>query len=382
MPRRPRLLLVTRNLPPLRGGMERLNAQLAVEMSLVYDVTVLAPKGSHQLGEGVTLRTSPMGGLAGFLLWAMFTSILEAVTRRPAWVLGGSGLVAPVVWIAARLSRARAALYVHGLDLVVDNAVYRAGWLPFVRRADRIIANSRNTAALAVAVGVPASHTIIVNPGTSLPEATVSPKVAAAFREKHGFVGSKILLSVGRLTARKGLANFIDHVLPGIVQTHSPAILVVIGDDAQDALAGGDTSQRSQARAAAIRRGLDDCVHFLGPVNEDELLAAYAASDVHVFPIRDVRGDVEGFGMVAIEAAANGLPTVATAVGGVTDAVAENVSGHLVPCDDNVAFIRAVSAVLDKGRGAFETKARTFALGFAWDRFGKGVRSALEDVHD
>lgn len=379
---RPRLLLVTRNLPPLRGGMERLNAQMALELSLAYDVTVIAPKGSQYMGDEVTLRTSPIGGLAGFLSWAMLTSITEAVTRRPAWVLGGSGLVAPIVWLAARLSRARAALYVHGLDLVVDHVVYRAIWLPFVKRADRIIANSRNTAALAVAAGVPFSHTIVVNPGTLLPETSVSSQVAAAFRDKHSFGDSKILLSVGRLTARKGLANFIDHVLPAVVHAHSSTILVVIGDDAQDALAGGNTSQRDQALAAAIRRGLEDRVHFLGPVQENELVAAYAASDVHVFPVRDVRGDVEGFGMVAIEAAAHGLPTVATAVGGVPDAVAEGVSGYLVPSEDAAAFVLAVNNVLDRGRGTFDTTARAFADGFAWARFGEGVRCALEDVRD
>jgi phosphatidylinositol alpha-1,6-mannosyltransferase len=363
--------------------MERLNAQMALQLSLAYDVTVVAPKGSEYVGEEVKLLTSPRGSLAGFLVWAMLASVREAITRRPAWVLGGSGLVAPIVWVAASLSRARAALYVHGLDLVVDNAVYRALWLPFVRRADRIIANSRNTATLAIAAGVPFSHTIVVNPGTSLPETCVSSRLlAAAFREKHGFGDSKILLSVGRLTARKGLANFIDQVLPGVVHVHSSAILVVIGDDAQDALAGGDTSQREQALAAAVRRGLEDRVRFLGAVLEDELVAAYAASDVHVFPVRDVHGDVEGFGMVAIEAAANGLPTVATAVGGVPDAVAEDVSGYLVPPEDAVAFVQAVNTVLHRGRGVFDVKARAFAHGFAWARFGERMRCALEADRD
>lgn len=379
MPCRPQLLLVTRNLPPLRGGMERLNARMAIEMAAAYEVTVLAPKGSLELGEGIRLRASPMGGLAGFLIWATVATAYEALRRRPTWVLGGSGLVAPIVWLAARLSRARAALYIHGLDVVVDHFVYQAAWLPFIRRADHIFANSHNTAALTEAAGVPASRVSVVNPGTSLPDIVAPLTLATTFRAERGLGSARILLSVGRLTARKGLASFVEHVLPSIVQMHPTAVLVVIGDDAQDALSGGDTSQRMQAQAAASRQGLDRHVRFLGPVGEDDLLAAYVASDVHVFPVRDVRGDVEGFGMVAIEAAATGLPTVACAVGGVPDAIAEGVSGYLVAPGDTMAFAAAVNRVLEAGRSSFDAKARAFASGFAWERFGEHIRAALDD---
>jgi phosphatidylinositol alpha-1,6-mannosyltransferase len=379
MPRPARLILVTRNLPPLRGGMERLNARMAQELSRDFEVTVVAPKGSLALGDAIALRTCPWAGLAAFLMWATFVTLGQALRQRPAWILGGSGLVAPIAWLAARLSGARIALYLHGLDIIVDNRVYRMAWLPFIRRVDRAITNSRHTCALACAAGVPAARVTIVNPGTSLPEAVIAPEVAAAFRLKHGLVGAQLLLSVGRLTARKGLASFVAHVLPAVVKAFPSAVLVVIGDDAQDALAGGDTSQRSQANAEAVRLGLQQHVRFLGPVSEDELIAAYAASDVHVFPVREVPGDVEGFGMVAIEAAAHGLPTVATAVGGVPDAVADGITGHLVQPDDAPAFAAAIESILVKGRAVFDTPARAFAARFAWPCFGEGVRAALKD---
>lgn len=381
MSRRPRLLLVTRNLPPLRGGMERLNAHMAQELAREFDVTVLAPSASLDLGESVVLRTSPVPGMAGFLAWAMFTSVFEAWRSRPDWVLGGSGLVAPIAWAAARLSSSGFALYLHGLDIVVDHWLYRVAWLPFVRRADRVIANSRHTASLAAAAGLASRHVVVVNPGTDLPsDPLAGAMLVQAFRERHGLDGARILLSVGRLTARKGLAAFVENVLPGIVRKYPSAMLVVIGDDAQDALAGGNTSQRTQAQAAAGRAGLERHVRFLGPVDEPELLAAYAASDVHVFPVREVPGDVEGFGMVAIEAAAYGLPTVATRVGGVPDAVADGRSGYLVPAADPVAFVAAVNTVLSAGRASFDASAREFASGFAWKHFGTGVRGALERV--
>jgi phosphatidylinositol alpha-1,6-mannosyltransferase len=359
--------------------MERLNARMADELAIAYDVTVLAPKGSRSLGGTVHLRTSPWGGLVGFLAWATFVAIFDAMRRRPAWVVGGSGLVAPVVWLAARASRARMGLYVHGLDIVVANSLYRLVWLPFIRRADRIVANSRNTADLALRAGVGERHVVVVNPGTDLSKNHATPAIIEAFRAAHGLVGARILLSVGRLTVRKGLAAFIESVLPAVVNAFPDAVLVVIGDDAQDALSGGGTSQRAQAQAAARRHGLDAHVRFLGPVSEEELLAAYASSDVHIFPVHDVPGDVEGFGMVAIEAAAHGLPTVAYAAGGVPDAVEEGTSGHLVTGGDGAAFAAATCAVLSAGRASFDTSARAFAARFAWPLFGKGVRAAWED---
>lgn len=377
MPGQSRLVMVTRNLPPLRGGMERLNAHMAQELAKAFEVTVLAPKGSLSLGGTVTLRTCPLPGLAGFLAWAMVATLCEALRQRPAWVLGGSGLLAPVAWVAARASGAQFALYLHGLDIVVASRLYRAAWLPFIRRTDRAIVNSRNTLALAGKAGVPAGRTTVVNPGTTLPEASAPPSMAREFRSRHGLGDARILLSVGRLTARKGLAAFVEQVLPEVVRAFPAAVLVVIGDDAQDALAGGDTSERARALASAERLGIRRNLRFLGPVAEQELVAAYAASDVHVFPVREVPGDVEGFGMVAIEAAANGLPTVATAVGGVPDAVAEGITGHLVAPGDPFAFTAAIEAVLMTGRAAFEAPARAFAARFAWPRFGEGIRAAL-----
>ena len=96
-----RLFLITRNLPPLRGGMERLNARMAGELAMSYEVTVFAPKGSHaDLGQGVRLRAAPVDGVAMFLMWSLFVVPMAALKWRPAWILGGSGLVAPIVRIA------------------------------------------------------------------------------------------------------------------------------------------------------------------------------------------------------------------------------------------------------------------------------------------
>ena len=96
-----------------------------------------------------------------------------------------------------------------------------------------------------------------------------------------------------------------------------------------------------------------------------------------MFPVRDMPGDVEGFGMVAIEAAAHGLPTVAFDVGGVADAVADGVSGRLVRSGDEEAFAAAVLAELAQAGTGRRERARAFATSFSWERFGREVADAV-----
>src|ERR1700754_523496 len=297
MPARDALLLISRNLPPLRGGMERLNAHMASELAADRIVVVLAPKGTRLPPvSNVVVRASPIAGLAGFLVWAAFAAIVETWRRRPAWVLGGSGLVAPVVWLAATLGRTRSAIYVHGLDIVVDNALYRWFWLPAIRRVTQVVANSRNTARLAAEGGVASDRISVICPGVTIPGDCRAD--VAAFRAKHQLGDGDILLSVGRLTARKGLSSFVELALPFILRGRPGATLVVIGDDAQDAVVAHGASERARILEIAQRLGMAHAVRMLGAVTEEELRAAYDASTVHVFPVREVSGDVEGFGMV------------------------------------------------------------------------------------
>lgn len=361
------LLLVTRNFPPLWGGMERLNWHMAQELGRRYRVHVVAPTGAGERApEQVGVTEVALRPLWRFLLGAAFQALIQARRLRPAVVLAGSGLTAPVAWLAARVCGARAVVYVHGLDIVAPSRLYRALWRPLLRRMDGVIANSRATAALAEGAGVSASRLSIVHPGVELPE--LDSGARERFRVRHGLGDVPLLLSVGRLTARKGLREFVADVLPRIVAQRPDVQLLVIGDVPKQALfAEGQTPEsiREVARAA----GVEEHIRFLGTVSEADLADAYQAADVFVFPVREVLGDIEGFGMVAIEAAAHGLPTVAYAVGGVTDAICDGVSGRLIPFDDHAGFVDAVLEVLDHPSDA--RSVRAYAEQFAWGRFGE-----------
>lgn len=375
----PRILLITRNLPPLVGGMERLNWHMAEELSKQADVHIIGPSGAAVLKpQASTLSEAPLKPLPLFLLLTFFKGLWITLRWRPDVILAGSGLTAPIAWLLSRLCGARSAAYLHGFDITVNHHLYRQLWRPTFKKLDQIIVNSTPTQNLAIAAGVSQNNISIVYPGVSLPEASQSAESIAAFKEQHGLTGKKILLSVGRLTTRKGLREFVAQALPTIVKAEPDAVLVVIGEAPKNSLGAGiQTIESIQAQAEHF--GVAEHIRFLGVITDKVLLAtAYEAADVHVFPVRHIPDDPEGFGMVAIEAAAHGVPTVAFATGGVVDAVAEGQSGHLIAPDNYPALTQAVLQVLTADPTPWRASITTFAQGFAWPVFGQRISAALK----
>jgi phosphatidylinositol alpha-1,6-mannosyltransferase len=142
-----------------------------------------------------------------------------------------------------------------------------------------------------------------------------------------------VLLTVGRLIRRKGAAWFAEQVLPRLA---ADVVYAVVGEG----------PEREAIRAAAERAGVAPRIRLLGRLSDDLLAAAYAASDIFVMPNIEVAGDLEGFGLVALEAAAAGLPVVAADLEGIADAVRDGENGILAPPEDSVAFAAAIERVL------------------------------------
>ena len=377
---RPRALLVTRNFPPLVGGMERVNQHMLEEMAAEWRVSLCGPDGSAETARDAEfVAESRLKPLWRFLLGTSWRAFRMARRLRPAIVLAGSGLSAPMAWLAARSCGARLVVYLHGLDVIAPSMIYQRLWLPFIRACDVVLVNSENTGRLARKQGVAAGRITILHPGTEIPE--LDPEAGPAFRLKLGIGQRLLLLSVGRFTRRKGLFEFVVQALPAIVAIHPQVLLLIIGEEANDALHGASESERGRISAGARQAGVEANLRFLGRCDEATLHAAYQAADCHVFPVLDLPGDVEGFGMVALESAAHGLQTVAFAVGGVPDAVAEGSTGRLVRPGDYADFALSVLATIAAPANEQRRLAcRQFAEGKSWARFGERLRSIFR--HD
>lgn len=372
----PRILIITRNLPPLVGGMERLNWHMADELSKYAQVKVVGPQGAAAIKpDSVSLSEAPLKPLPLFLLAAFFKALWLALRFKPDAVLAGSGLTAPLAWLVGKACRARSAAYLHGFDITVQSKAYQRLWVPVFKKMDHIIVNSTPTKQLAFAAGVPEARMSIVYPGVSLPDKPQPGEAIAAFKQQHGLEHKKILLSVGRLTTRKGLKEFVEHALPSIVQAEPNAMLVVVGEAPKNSLGAGIQTMES-IQAQAQQSGVADNIKFLGVITDPiQLATVYEAADVHVFPVRHIPGDPEGFGMVAIEAAAHGLPTAAFATGGIVDAVKQGESGYLADKNDYAQLATHTVQLLKQPLP--QAGIKKFAQGFAWERFGQGVAKSL-----
>lgn len=375
-----RILIITRNLPPLVGGMERLNWHMADELSKYAEVKVIGPQGSADLKpQSVSLSEAPLKPLPLFLFIAACKAVWFALRWKPDVILAGSGLTAPIAWLASKLCGAKSAAYLHGFDITVQDKIYQRLWTPTFKKLDRIIVNSTPTKQLAFAAGVPETKISIVYPGVSLPEHAQPDAAIAVFRQQHGLEGKKIMLSVGRLTTRKGLKEFVEQALPAIVQQVPEAVLVIVGEAPKNSLGAGIQSRESIEQIAK-KVGVSEHLLFLGGIDEQALMIAYKAALLHVFPVRYILGDPEGFGMVAIEAAAHGLPTLAFSNGGVVDAVSNNRSGLLIEKEDYTKMANFGVVMLKEGKQRWELGATAFAQEFAWSKFGEKVVLALKSV--
>ncbi|MET9713599.1 glycosyltransferase family 4 protein [Nocardiopsis alba] len=137
-------------------------------------------------------------------------------------------------------------------------------------------------------------------------------------RARLGLGGRPVVVCVSRMVPRKGQDTLI-RAWPRVLKDVPDAALLLVGD--------GPYASRLRSAAEDV-----ESVYFTGPVRAEELPAHYDAGDVFAMPCRTRRGglDVEGLGMVYLEASATGLPVVAGASGGAPDAVLEGETGHVV----------------------------------------------------
>lgn len=375
------ILVVTRNLPPLQGGMERLIGKAIRHLQTRYIVRVVGPSGCKPLlPDAVSAVELPLRPLPLFLMKALLASFYQAFRYRPATILAGSGLTVPMAWMTARLLGARCAVYLHGLDVEMHHVVYRWLWRPLFRRCDVVIVNSQFTRRLACEAGVDPGRIHIVHPGTELPDLSVARQAREQFRRAHRLGSSPLVLYVGRMSPRKGLQVFVQDIFPRILQLQPDSHLVVVGGEPTAALVH-QSGEYDRIRHVLAANGLERSTTFLLEAEDATLHQAYFASDVLIFPLQDRPHDHEGFGMVVLEAAAHGLPSVAFDLGGVSDAIDEGRTGTLIVAGENQRFAEATINYLSQPADLQTRQYRSqFAQGFSWDRFGQGLLEALESA--
>ena len=382
-----RLLYVSQSFPPARrplanvGGMQRVAVELyqalAQQPDIDLDAIVLRSswRWHHVVGLGWLFTTyrqirrkAECGEIDAVLFSSMVPAALATVLRR---TLEPRGI--PMAAIA------------HGRD-VTQPGPYQ---LLLVRRIlaalDAVLPVSRATGAECVKRGFPA-HKLRVIPngvdtGRFVPRTDLGTRrraLADALGDAAPALPDEALLlcSVGRQVPRKGFAWFVEEVMP------------LLPPDVHYWLAGAGP-EADAITDAAQRQGVASRVHLLGRISDDALTTLYRGADLFVMPNVPIPGDIEGFGIVMLEAGLSGLPAIASRLEGIQDVITEDENGLLLESGNAWAFSEAIMAyyhdrpALD---AASQRAARHTAETFGWaavaDRYVKTMRGLLPTVSD
>lgn len=368
------ILFVSWNFPPRRGGIEEMVRQLFTHLSEKGPVRMLTGWTQDPKEDPPGVSRSPLRGLFGFLLWLGWRLPLE-LARGHDVVLSSGALVGSVVEPLARVFRRPRAVIVYGTDITYPSRLYQA-WLRLVLPSvPRVLAISRATTDELVQRGFARPARIELLPPGIAP-AMIKEPISPDLSKPE----VPLLLFVGRLIERKGLVPFLKLCLPRILERR-PVELWVIGADPSESLAHR-SGELERIRQAIAEAGVEDRVRLLGAVPDSVLRAAYRCARILILPAISIPGDVEGFGIVFLEAALFCVPSVSTKLGGIPDAVSDGESGLLVGPGDWQAFAEAVLALTedeelcrDLGR-----RARRRALEFDWHIISNRCRRVLEEL--
>jgi phosphatidyl-myo-inositol dimannoside synthase len=361
--------------------MEKLNLNIFLTLKNKFKIYIAGPKGSFEFHGVSPYIEFPFKPLWLYVLVSFVKVNIFALKTRPQVIFCGSGTSIFAGYVAARFCSAKVICYLHGLDIVASNILYRSLFVPLIKKSDLLIVNSRHTRELAISAGITAEKIRLLSPGVGFPSFDEKEKLAQNFRNRHGLDDKEFILIAGRITARKGIVEFIEQLFVHMLVQRPNLILVIVGEEAQHA------AKSSQGVTEAIyqvisRYRIEGNVILTGGVSEQEFSGALFSASTFIFPVLNLPNDVEGFGMVAIEAAAHGVPTVGFAVGGVPDAIENGVSGWLVDSGDYPEMGRRIFACLDMQEDLAPTpeSCRLFAKKFEWSQFGNQLQKIIESL--
>jgi phosphatidylinositol alpha-1,6-mannosyltransferase len=373
-----RLLVLTELFLPTKGGTavwaaevyKRLGGKdihiVTADVPGAAAVDAVHPNTIHRL----SLKRVPWLRPESLAMYArfFFKSLGLALSRRfdavHAFRALPEGLVA---WAVARLTFRPVVIYAHGEELTTwgRGGKYKAMCFA-LRHADRIVANSEHTRDTLLGMGIDAARIAIIYPGVDV--SVFRPGLdGTGFREQLGIrADDKLVFSVGRLSRRKGFDQMIRAV--ALLRNENVPVHYVIAGIGEDA---------GYLDGLMAEHHLQGMVHRIGAVSETDLPRWLNACDIFAMPNREINGDNEGFGMVFIEAAACGKPSLAGLAGGTGSAVLHNQTGLRVDGNE-------IEAVADGLRLLLQQPELTATLGqaalrrveqeFAWERVAEKTR--------
>jgi glycosyltransferase involved in cell wall biosynthesis len=351
-----RILFISHTYPPIVGGVETQNFELSTWLGKISDLTLVANRNRKMI---------PL-----FLPYSLTRAVLTA--RNYDVIVLGSCLLGIVGWFVKKITKKPVVAVAHGLDLTWKNSLYQKSWVGvFIPSLDKLIAVGNETIQVGVERGIPKEKFVFIPNGVHA-EKLMGNYTKADLRKIVGmdFALKRTVLTSGRLARRKGVAWFIENVLPKLAED----IVYVVAGSGPD---------KENIQAAISKNKMESRVKMLGYVPDDQRNVLMNTCDVFVQPNIKIEGDMEGFGISVIEAVSCKIPVIAAKLEGLQDAIKDGENGFLVESANAQAWTKKVAEVLasEDFRREFGAKACHYVIeNYSWDKIAQKYLEEIESV--
>lgn len=372
------ITILTHEYPPFRGGIGTYTAEVArAAADQGHTVTVYAPdygkprpathpapRFTERFFPATTFRPSKLPALLLFTLRI-------ALANRKTLLFGADWPFVVTLALIAKALPIRYEVMLHGSEILFlknSRAMRLLGLANPFARARHIYANSQYTADLLFKhyPQIPASRVTVTHLGVNTFWFGKTPVAQAKRLAKTLKLDARplTLLTVGRIHPRKGQQAVLEalQTLPAKLKKQVQYVIV------------GQTDKPDyQAQLQALAKASGIRTVFAGALENDDVRALYAAADLFVLPASIHDNKVEGFGLVFLEAAASGLPTLSTTSGAVPEVVRHRKTGWLTPPNDTPALAAALQTLLTDNplRKKLGAAALAWSKTFTWARCAK-----------
>jgi phosphatidylinositol alpha-1,6-mannosyltransferase len=213
--------------------------------------------------------------------------------------------------------------YVHGEDVETASTSRELSWLvkKVLYKASTLISNSKNTANILINNwGADNNKVVVLNPGCDTKK-FVPAEYDQDVKNTLGWGNKKVILTVGRLQKRKGHDMMIS-ALPSIKEKHPNILYAIVGNG----------EEKTSLQNLVTQLKLEDNVNFHAEISDQQMIQCYQQCDLFILPNRTEGNDIEGFGMVLVEAQSCGKAVIAGDSGGTAETMIIGETGHIVDC--------------------------------------------------
>lgn len=334
------ILFVSHKYPPNVGGMEKQSFELINTAALYLKVHTLVFDNREPL-------------LAFF--FQLNRRILAKINDNPGIKLihFNDGLIASLASFHKGYSHLKRVATLHGLDIVFPFRYFQRKIIPRFNTFDQLIAVSQATADAAQLRGIDPSKIIVIPNG-------VDPIHYSTENNEPACESKPYFITLGRPVKRKGFSWLMKHVIPAIQGDfkllmvgpfdHEPTwkerLLQLIPKKINHLITLFLGFPTDQGEIRKLLKVYPEKIEHLGKVSFEQLQGLLTNSQAFLMPNIEVAGDMEGFGLVCLEASTAGTIVIAAELEGIKSAVAHNYNGLLLPSENQNAWIEQLQAIL------------------------------------